>query len=461
MDPITYTIALGAAAAGEEDSYWIFGTEDPNNYDSSGMHVQVDSNDNIYATITPTRSEHKASNLGFGYPTVIKLDKTGAVQLQRQLYHSSSSHADSKPSQTCADSSGNIYMTAARNGNIFEYVKLNSSGTQQYVKTTDTAAVKFYGAKCDSSGNLLCSGESKPGSYTSGQIMKIAPSGTVTWERALRTTSPGKRTYFYDMDVDSSGNSYVTGRTRIDTGYEAFLVAKLSSSGATTWQTTFQEIKSGYNNWGDHEGSGVSVDSSGNVFVVGKISGIDSILMKLNSSGTIQWCTKTSGSSTMMCVAADSDGNVYTLGRQSSSPYHFIFMKFNSSGTQQWVRSFGPTGNSMRGIYYFNNILQIDSNNNIIINGIYNPGYGIVVAKLPNDGSLTGTHTMGSPLSPASFVYASATVTMNSMTVSTDIDEDVPTSSELINYDVNSTVSTGDFTAGTYTANDTKLITIS
>ena len=115
----------------------------------------------------------------------------------------------------------------------------------------------------------------------------------------------------------------------------------------------------------------------------------------------------------------------------------------------------------MRGIYYFNNILQIDSNNNIIINGIYNPGYGIVVAKLPNDGSLTGTHTMGSPLSPASFVYASATVTMNSMTVSTDIDEDVPTSSELINYDVNSTVSTGDFTAGTYTANDTKLITIS
>ena len=89
--------------------------------------------------------------------------------------------------------------------------------------------------------------------------------------------------------------------------------------------------------------------------------GTDAFIMKLNSSGTLQWVkqlgavTTASGGSnagTDYChgVAVDSSGNIYCAGATNGAMgeanggggnYDAFIMKLNSSGTLQWVTQLG------------------------------------------------------------------------------------------------------------------------
>ena len=68
-----------------------------------------------------------------------------------------------------------------------------------------------------------------------------------------------------------------------------------------------------------------------------------------------------------------------------------IIAKYNSSGTLQWQRYFGGGGNDDD---YFESI-ALDSSENILLCGKTETSSvptDILIVKLPNDGSLTGTH---------------------------------------------------------------------
>ena len=100
-------------------------------------------------------------------------------------------------------------------------------------------------------------------------------------------------------------------------------------------------------------------------------------------------------------IAVDSQENVYVGGRsQVSNNYFPIFAKYNSSGTLQWQRYFdcSASGND------YGTSVEIDSNDNLHIS-VYKASAtsGSVVAKLPSDGSLTGTY--------GSFTYGVLTYT--------------------------------------------------
>ena len=445
MDIISQTIALGSSGATEDD-YWIFTIEDDQYYDGANG-VSVDPNDNVYSTLLRREIPEKGST-GYGYPTVVKLDSSGVLQWGRTLYHSGSGAEDSKAGIAHANSSGTVYLASKRAGSVFENAIWNSSGTFQSVKDSDANTERVYDCSCDSSGNYIAVGADVSNGQA-GFIYKIASNNTVTWERGFKTTSPNTRgTKFYGVDTDSSDNVYVSGKTKISGPYDAFLVAKISSSGSTTWQTTFLENTA--NN--DYLGRDVAVDSSGNVFAVGIAPGSESILVKYNSSGTMQWARKTdNGDIAMINVVADGDGNVYTCGRDSRSPYHLLIMKFNSSGTQQWVRNLGPSGTNVRNQSYLDSIMDIDSDGNLYIQALLG-GYQMIVAKLPNDGSLTGTYSFSSNVTTPDIVYASQTATMSSLDVENDITHTVPTSSQLSNYDLNLSHLNGDFSSATYTS---------
>jgi len=130
-------------------------------------------------------------------------------------------------------------------------------------------------------------------------------------------------------------------------------------------------------------GSGVTTDSSGNVYVTGYTLGgldgntnsgsYDMFLVKYNSSGTKQW-TKQLGSSGWDWgngVTTDSSGNIYVTGYtnggldgNTNSGYGDIFLvKFNSSGTKQWTKQLG-TSSSDSG-----NGVITDSSGNIYVTG--------------------------------------------------------------------------------------------
>ena len=154
--------------------------------------------------------------------------------------------------------------------------------------------------------------------------------------------------------MDSSDNIYVTGYTQggldgnTNSGSTDLFLVKYNSSGTKQW--TKQLGTSSYDS-----GSGVTVDSSNNIYVTGYTSGgldgntssgdFDLFLVKYNLSGTKQWTKQlgTSSSDYGYGVTVDSSNNIYVTGRTgggldgntNSGMYDLFLVKYNSDGVLQ------------------------------------------------------------------------------------------------------------------------------
>lgn len=150
--------------------------------------------------------------------------------------------------------------------------------------------------------------------------------------------------------VDSSGNVCVTGYTKsFGAGDEDVFILKLNSTGDIVWQKT-------WGGSGGDRGLGITVDSSGNIYVTGwtlsygtssQQSGWNTItysavfLLKLNSTGDLEWqrtWEELYAAQCGDCLATDSSGNVYVAGY-----YGGFILKFNSTGSLMWQKTWGST----------------------------------------------------------------------------------------------------------------------
>jgi hypothetical protein len=164
--------------------------------------------------------------------------------------------------------------------------------------------------------------------------------------------------------VDSSGNVYVAGSTRgtlpeqTSAGASDAFVAKYDSSGMLAWLRQFGTS-------GDEYGYDVSVDASGNAYVVGHTSGRfsgqtnagagDAFVTKFDSVGTQEWTQQIGTSSYDLGggVSVDASGNAYVSGytsgalpgQTSAGLSDAFIMKYDGSGTLQWTWQFGGSGN--------------------------------------------------------------------------------------------------------------------
>jgi len=185
--------------------------------------------------------------------------------------------------------------------NIF-LVKFNSSGTKQWTKQLGTSSIDSgSGVITDSSGNIYVTGFTYgglDGNTNSGSfdifLIKYNSSGTKQWTKQLGTSSSEEGN---GVTTDSSGNIYVTGYTdggldgNTSSGYNDIFLVKYNSSGTKQWTKQLGTSSTDY-------GSGVSTDSSGNIYVTGSTSGEldgnthfgdrDIFLVKYSSSGTKQ-----------------------------------------------------------------------------------------------------------------------------------------------------------------------------
>ncbi len=197
-------------------------------------------------------------------------------------------------------------------------------------------------------------------------------SGSSVWAKSVNTTGSAAST-FYATAADSSGNVYAVGfqngtdtytygpgvsATGVSSSANAVIV-KYDSSGNALWaKVSASSNLSAYTAF-----SGVAVDSAGNAYVVGlqqsttvdygdgviATSGLDgshnAVIVKYDSSGTIQWAKRfssTSGPSDFYGVAAASgaayfggavygttdftDGNVSAAG--NSPNYNVVIVKY-------------------------------------------------------------------------------------------------------------------------------------
>jgi hypothetical protein len=354
----------------------------------------------------------------FGYNNsgdfqLAKYSNTGVIQWQQSL---SSANFDNGTSVT-VDSANNIYIGGTTNYNTVFLAKYNSSGTVQWQRTlSGTIEDVAYGIATDSADNIYIVGETR-GSGSDFLIVKCDSSGNIQWQRRLFNSAGTFTDRGLAISTDSLDNVYIGGITSAIVGSTLvfdFQVAKYDSSGIIQWQQRLRDFPLSGN--AANAVQGIATDSANNVYACGSsqdlASGfISGVLIKYNSSGTIQWQKKLSGSSsvTLKSITIDNSDNIYVTGYTgvSGTTAVLIAKYYSGGGTLQWQRSLNSSGAD------YGYSITVDGSSNIYICGqlTVSGTDDFLFAKLPGDGTLTGTYTVGS----YSFTYAASSLTESSL----------------------------------------------
>ena len=270
-------------------------------------------------------------------------------------------------------------------------VKYNSSGVIQWQRkiTPNANNAIGYDVEVDSSGNVWVFGHA----YTSGTVAnqpfvaKYNSSGTVQWQLGIYTGGAGNG---FAGAIDSSGNSFLCGQFTSAGAY----IMKTNTSGTAQWNQRYSS------NNADQIFAATIEPTSGDLYVAGRYgSTTGTFLARLTTAGVITWqrTLNTAAYNTATSIALDSNGNVYLLFGTNQ------VAKYNSSGTIQWQRSMSITTGSLS-----IRSISTDATGSIYLFGdASGANADLFMAKLPNDGTKTGTYTVGT----LSFNWATSTWT--------------------------------------------------
>ena len=326
--------------------------------------------------------------------------------------------------------------------------------------TTTVPSPAGYLATYDASGSRGISVDSSKNAYTTGSfsgtvdfgggdvtsnavsdifVVKLDSDGNFQW---VYTAGGSGNDRAVDIGTDSSGNSYITGNFSETVNFgggdvtsagnsDDIFVVKLDSDGNFQWVYT-----AGGTQYGTSSttlkfdgGTGIDIDSSGNVYITGifdtvvdfgggnvSSSGKDIFVLKLDTDGNFQWVYNvlSSGNDDANSITTDPSGNTYTTGYfyntadfgggdVTSNGYNDIFVvKLDSDGNFQWVYTAGGTGVDEL------HAIAIDSSDNVLTTGYLsstvNYGGGVrisattvtaLVLKLDSFGSLVWVNAYG------------------------------------------------------------------
>lgn len=258
------------------------------------------------------------------------------------------------------DNLGNVYVTGPNftNGKInAATVKYDSSGTEiwrRYFSESGTKEIKV-----DNVGNVYVAGTHYDSlGVTDFIVIKYNTSGELQWSNRYGTTNGSEG--ITALDLDNSGNAYVTGYSFPNSDSVNMVTIKYDPSGDDQWVQIFDAY--------DSYPKGLAVDNSGNSFVVGYIGKREGIL-KYNTLGIQEWVNIAGGGTS---VSVDDSGNVFVTGTSYDS-IGIVTRKYNFSGIQQWIQKFNgfatspdatiPMTNDSSGNVYISCVLYINGTN--------------------------------------------------------------------------------------------------
>ncbi|MFX0194902.1 MAG: carboxypeptidase regulatory-like domain-containing protein [Candidatus Hodarchaeota archaeon] len=214
-------------------------------------------------------------------------------------------------------------------------------------------------------------------------LIKTNSSGSKQWESTFGGNSYD---YGYSVQQTSDGGYIIAGVTNsYGAGFTDVYIVKTNSSGEMQWQRTFGGGSSDY-------GKSVELTSDGGYIIAGQTGsfgagGPDAYLVKIDSSGNMQWQETFGGSmyDTANSVQQTSDGG-YILTGWTSYPggdWNVYLVKTNSVGTMQWEKRFGGSNHD-----YGHSVQQTSDGGYIIAGSTWSFGaeYGDVYL-LKTDGS--------------------------------------------------------------------------
>lgn len=359
--------------------YWIGLFSPPAAYTSiTGEYRRsgaFDSSGNLYTALQlgPQAGPYLAGDCA------VKVTPNGVLSWATQLATSGESTNFYGP---VLDSSSNIYYTGLTDGNntFLLLTKYSPSGVLQWSNKSSTYMNGIFVGGIDSSNNLYSMGS---GGSSNGAWVKYNTSGTVS---SAILIVDGARGYVFPAEgfTTSSGVTHMGFTTLYEGGY-----AQLNSSGGVTVYTTLGN--SGYG--GNLIGFQVDSRSSpSNFYATAYAQGaVTWSLWKVSTSNgtTVQWSKSSSGLSPYYgAIDVDTSGNVYIFCQDVSNTSRTVILKFNSSGTLQWQRYLDY---SAAATPY---AISIDSTNAVMWLTIQLGGSpnSVAIARLPTDGTQTGTY---------------------------------------------------------------------
>lgn len=296
---------------------------------------------------------------------------------------------------SAVDSSDNIHVIGSLTAGADSiYAKFDSSGSQLAGTKISTSTYNEYGRKLrvDSLGNIIFFTTYYAAPWESA-LVKMSPSGTILWEKRFTHSN---NVYLRGLAIDNNDNIVVSLQCGIPTGVE---VIKYNSSGTLQWRYHYNNS----NNYDFTGFPGLELDSNGNIYIGGYGGLANSIrrntIVKLNSSGTIQW------HSTNYSYSAASQF-IYGLHVSSNDKLYFCgnYYNYNTFDSHaHWTELNTSTGavNLARWCIFPNTNdhkffdIKTDVDGNVVCGGYRQTSTTneINIARFPSDGSLTGTYS--------------------------------------------------------------------
>jgi len=349
----------------------------PGNDEGSGIARDVDGNLYIVGNTYGLMSAASNSNAGYSDVFVTKYDKTGLWQWSSQL---GTAGPDFGYGIT-VDSRGNAYVTGGTptgldgntsNGGVDAFVvKFDTDGRKLWTRQLGTAGNDF-GTRIadDKNGSLYITGYTdgaftgftNAGLYDAFVIKLASATGATQWTQQFGSAGNDDGS---GLAVDAAGSVYAAGYTDGDLGgtnagwTDVFAVKLDPATGALLWKRQFGSSES-------EDLSGLAVDGSGNLYLVGSTYGdlvangnadatfmtSDAYVVKYGADGTRVW-TKQFGTTVndwATGVAVDGSGNIYVsgntfgiLGTENAGAIDFFLTKFDPTGTKAWTSQLGTS----------------------------------------------------------------------------------------------------------------------
>jgi hypothetical protein len=230
-------------------------------------------------------------------------------------------------------------------------------------------------------------------------VVKLDSSGNVQWTKTIGGSDWDEA---FSIIQSSDGGYVVAGRTRsFGAGWDDIYVVKLDSSGNVLWTKTI--------GGSSFDGAFSIIQSSDGGYVVAGYTtsfGSGYYVVKLDSWGNVQW-TKTIGGSSFdgaFSIIQSSDGGYVVAGRTSSfgaGGWDMYVVKLDSSGNVQWTKTIGG---SLTDIAY--SIIQSSDGGYVVAGWTGSFGAGgldFYVVKLDSSGNVVWTKTIGGSLTDVAY----------------------------------------------------------
>lgn len=175
--------------------------------------------------------------------------------------------------------------------------------------------------------------------------------------------------------VDLSGNTATVGYRAGNLGaynIKGYITYR-NSSGTIVWTAYVSDVT---------YLSDAEFDSSGNLYVVGRVNAGGGVIIKYNSSGTLQWQRKFEVTgitadlpTAFTAVTVDSSGDIYAVGNfahnTTNQKTHGYIVKYDSSGNITWQRKIAPNAgwDTSTNSGVFPQGVLTDSSGNVYVSG--------------------------------------------------------------------------------------------